>query len=180
MMFEEKKTQNLKKIFIIVLMGLLAVLPVAGAAQDRDEICKTLSNERVEQRSALPYNTRDYRLYNVYVFYSEKLDTCIHVGEKLIGADVWVEDLTQSVIKIGLMSPAKYPPALLHCDEYGVDEANIDVVRRNKGSVWEIPYKEWLTDGQGGLPRALKTPDQPFDRVACENALKRWLVLWGP
>lgn len=160
-----------------VRWGLIAVvlLPVAGAAQDRDTLCETLSNELVEQMSAAPLN-RDYRLYNVYTFYSEKLDACIHIETKLIGAEVFVRDLTRSVIK---NDDAIYPPALLHCDVSGVDEADIDTVRRHHGLVAQVPYKEWLTDGQGGLPRALKTPDKPLDRAACESALERWLTLWG-
>jgi hypothetical protein len=151
------------------------LLPIAGAAQDRDAICETLSNELVEQMLAPPLN-RDYRLYNVYAFYSEKLDACIHVEAKLIGAEVFVRDLTRTVVE---NDNAIYPPALLHCDVAGVDEVDIDAVRKHQGFVADVPYKEWLTDGQGGLPRALKTPDEPFDRAACESALDRWLVLWG-
>ncbi len=80
--------------------ALIAVvlLPIAGSARDRDTICKTLSNELVEQMSTAPLD-RDYRIYNVYAFYSEKLDACIHVEAKLIGAEVFVRDLTRTVIR---------------------------------------------------------------------------------
>jgi len=165
------------KFLSAMAVGLMLAGPLS--AQGRDEICKMLSNDRVEQRSASTTFTRDYRLYNVYSFYNEELDACIHVEEKLIGAHVVVEDLTQSVIKSHVFDQTRNLPLLL-CDEFGVDEAIINVVRRNGGIVGDLPYNEWLTDGQGGLPRALKTPDQPFDRVACENALSRWLALWGP
>lgn len=151
------------------------LLPVAGAAQDRNAICEALSNDLVEQMSAPPLN-RDYRLYNVYAFYSDALDACIHVETKLFGAEVFVRDLTRSVIK---NENGIYPPALLHCDVFGVDEANIDAVRRHRGFVAEVPFSEWLSDGQGGPPRALKTPQEAFDRAACESALDRWLILWG-
>lgn len=151
------------------------LFPIAGAAQDRDPICESLSNELVARMSAPPLN-RDYRLYNVYAFYSEKLDACVHVETKLIGAEVFVRDLTRTVLRY---DNAIYAPALLHCDVAGVDEVDVDAVRRHRGLVADVPYKEWLTDGQGGLPRALKTPDEPFDRAACERALVRWLVLWG-
>ena len=157
------------KLLSALAVGLLLAGPLA--AQDRDAICTVLSNDRVEERSAITYFLpKDYRLYNVYTFYNEELDACIHVEEKLIGAGVLVEDLTKRFID--------YP--FLYCDEFGVDEAIIDVVLRNKGKMGNVPFKEWLTDGQGGLPRALKTPEQPLDRLACENALKRWLALWGP
>lgn len=151
------------------------LFPVAGVAQDRDAICEALSKDLVAQMSAPPLS-RDYRLYSVNTFYSEKLDACIHVEAKLFGAEVFVRDLTRTVIK---NDSAIYPPALLHCDASGVDEADIEAVRRHRGQVANVPYKEWLTDGQGGLPRALKTPDQPLDRAACESALDRWLSVWG-
>lgn len=162
-------------IIAIMLAAIAAAGPATVAAQDRDALCESLSNDLVEQMSAPPLN-RDYRLYNVRAFYSEKLDACIHVEAKLVGAEVFVRDLTRAIVK---SDNAIYPPVLLHCDVSGIDQADIDAVRKHFGFVEDVPYREWLTDGQGGLPRALKTPDKPFDRATCENALDRWLVLWG-
>lgn len=166
---------------MIVLFVLISALlfPVVGIAQDRDAICEALSKEWVIQKS-LPPTSKDYRLYRIDSFYSPKLDACIHVEAKLIGAEVWVRDLTRTVMKNDKL---EYPSGLnwnvlLHCDDAGVDEADIDAVRRYGGQVFDVPYKDWLTDGQGGLPRALKTPDRPFDRLACESALARWLTKW--
>ncbi|KZL23383.1 hypothetical protein [Pseudovibrio sp. WM33] len=155
---------------------LVSVLfPVIGEAQERDAICDALFDDLIKWQSEPPFN-RDYRLYKVETFYSMKLDACISVEAKLFGAEVEVRDLTRTVIRDGI---AKYP-LLLHCDSDGVDEANISAVLKYRGNVYNVPYQKWLTDGQGGLPRALKTPDVPFNRFACEAALGRWLEQWGP
>lgn len=152
------------------------LLPITCAAQDRDAICGELSDELVAQMASPPLN-KDYRLYDVQTFYSDKLDACIHVEEKLIGAEVFVRDLARSVIKNDI---SVYPPVLLHCDVSGVDEVDIEAVRELRGSVRDVPYKEWMTNGQGGLPRALETPIEPLKRADCEIALDRWLQSWGP
>ncbi|MFG6569806.1 hypothetical protein [Sulfitobacter sp. 1A13679] len=155
---------------------VFAFLPAVCIAQDRTELCETLSSELVALMASPPLN-RDYRLYDVDAFYSDKLDACIHVEKKLIGPEVFVRDLTRSVIR---NDNAYYPPALMHCDVSGIDEADISAVREHRGSVSHVPLEEWMSDGQGGLPRALKTPSEPFRRADCENALTRWLNSWGP
>ena len=142
-------------------------------ASGYDAICQELSEELV---SKISENTdRDYRLYRVENFYSAKLDACIHVEAKMFGPDVQVRDLTRSVIRdTGYF----YPPMLLHCDADGVDEADIGAVRARAGLVWDVPYEQWLTDGQGGPARAMSSPNEPYTREDCEAALDRWLARW--
>ena len=158
------------------IAALALLIPAALVAQevDRAAICTSLSDDLVKQLSADPVR-KDYRLFRVEAFYSERLDSCIHVDRKMFGPEVMVRDMTRTVITDGF---SKLPPLLLHCDIYGVDEADIDAVRERRGHVANVPYEEWLTDGQGGLPRALKTPEIPYTREDCEAALERWLARW--
>ena len=170
----------MKKLFQAALVALTTtlgfVLPLTAKAQqtDREAICKLLSDDLVAELSSEPHS-KDYRLFRVEAFHSAKLDTCIHVEAKLFGPDVMVRDMTYTVIKA---AHRFFPPLLLHCDSEGIDEADIDVVRSRGGRVEDLPYEEWLTDGQGGLPRALKAPDTPLSRTDCEKALESWLVRW--
>ena len=156
---------------------LLVLLPCALTAQevDRDAICKSLSDDLVKELSTEPHS-KDYRLYRVASYYSAKLDSCIHLEEKLIGLpEVMVRDMTRSVITDRAGS---YPPLLLHCDAYGVDEVEIDAVRELRGEVQDVPFEQWLTDGLGGPPRAVMSPDIRYTRADCEAALVRWIGRW--
>lgn len=166
-------TFNVARHFYWALLASV-LFPLTGMAQDREAICDALSDDMVKHMSAPPIN-KDYLIYSIDAFYSVKLDACISVEAKLFGAYVAVRDLTRTVILDGVTYPI-----LLYCDAEGVDEADIDAVRRYRGNVYHVQYKEWLTDGQGGLPRALKQPDVPLNRSACEGALKRWMAKWGP
>lgn len=157
-----------------LLIALCAAGPISAQEPDRTAICQELSNDLVRDLGNPPHS-RDYRLYRIEAFVSEKLDTCIHIEVRLFGAEVMVRDMTEAVLKNGT---GRFPPLLLHCDESGVDEANIEAVRTHGGTMTDVPFDEWLTDGQGGLPRTLRTPEKPYTRDDCEAALGRWMAKW--
>ncbi len=152
---------------VAILIGC-AVTGAQADGVDRNSICKDLSLDYVAKHE----KNRDYRLFRVFEFYSEKIDACIHVEAKLFGTSVEVRDLTGVVF-------ADHQNMLLHCDVSGVDEANIEVVWSHRGDISEVPYKDWLTDGKGGLPRTLKTSEFLLTRSDCEAVLERWLVKWN-
>ena len=56
-----------------------------------------------------------------------------------------------------------------------VNAPDIDKVQERNGRVLDVPYKDWLDDGYGGLPRTLKTPAIPFTRSQCNKVLEMWL-----
>ena len=83
--------------------------------------------------------------------------------------EIEVRDLTYSIMKDG-----GNHNLLLHCDENGVDSIRIDKVSGFKGHVLEVPYADWLDDGYGGPPRALKTPVVPYSKSQCNGILEKW------
>ena len=135
---------------------------------DRAAICTELAQEYVEKHQ----KNRDYRLFRVFDFYSTKIDACIHVEAKLFGTHVQVRDLT-GVVFIG------HQNLLFDCDASGIDEVSIDTVRRHRGDVAELPETDWLSDGQGGTAKSVKTAATPLTRKDCEAALEHWLVRWS-
>lgn len=160
---------------LVMLIVLVSSNSVFATDQARDEICKALSDDLVLEQGADHFVPQDYRQYSVEHFYSPKLDSCIHVEIKLIGVEVSVRDLTATVITD---EPRTSAPTLLTCDIHGVDEVSIEVAREQNGRLYNLPYRDYLTDGQGGLPRALRSPNTPYSRGDCELALERWLVKW--
>ncbi|MCA1807814.1 MAG: hypothetical protein LC687_08220, partial [Actinobacteria bacterium] len=64
---------------------------------------------------------------------------------------------------------------LLHCDPDGVDSVIVEQVRKYRGDIWNVTYSEWLDDGYGGPPRALKTPARPYTREQCTTVYKKWM-----
>ena len=154
--------------WIITILIACAAIGAQADGVDRSAICKDLSLDYVAKHE----ESRDYRLFRIFEFYSTKIDACIHVEAKLFGTSVEVRDLTGVVF-------SDHQNLLLHCDVSGVDEINIEVVWSHRGDISEIPEAEWLTDGQGGAPRTLHTSETPLTRADCEVALERWLVKWS-
>ena len=152
---------------IAILIGWAATGAQADTV-DRAAICSDLSQEYIVKHEP----NRDYRLYRTFEFYSTKIDACIHIEAKLFGTSVEIRDLTGVVF-------ADHQNLLLHCDVSGIDDVNIGVVWSHRGDISEVPYKDWMTDGQGGPPRSVKTPDTPLSRNDCEAALERWLIRWN-
>jgi hypothetical protein len=64
-------------------------------------------------------------------------------------------------------------PLLFHCDRSGVDNVIVDEARRLEGKVFEVPYRVWLDNADGGNPRALETPAMPYSRDQCRSVFER-------
>ena len=139
----------------------------AGCSDPRDQKCQEASQQYI-QRAKAEWK-RDYTLLKTRGFYSKKFDACIHVEEKEVGLEVEVRDLTQSILKDG-----GNHNLLLHCDENDADSIRIDKVTEHKGRTLEVPYADWLDDGNGGPPRALKTPALPYTKAQCKVILEKW------
>jgi len=141
---------------------------IAGCSNTRDKKCKQVSQQHVER--AKSDWKRDYTLIKTEGFYSKKFDACVHVEIREVGIEIEVRDLSYSILKDG-----GNHNVLLHCDENGADNVRIDKVQERNGRVLDVPYKDWLGDGYGGLPRTLKTAAIPFTRSQCNKVLEMWL-----
>ena len=156
---------------ILILMFLIASNAVIAGDLSINDRCSVLAKNHIEQSKK--NNTIDYALIETDEFYSEKVDSCILIERTLVGVEVNIRDLSKSIIIDG----GKNFNILLHCDIDGADSVILDNVRSLKGRVFNVSYKEWVDDGYGGAPRALKAPDKPYTKKDCDLILQKWLKL---
>jgi hypothetical protein len=69
---------------------------------------------------------------------------------------------------------------LMYCDPDGADSVIIEKVKQYRGHVFTVPYREWLDDGFGGLPRTLKTPEKLYTKTACQKVFDKWMSILKP
>jgi hypothetical protein len=154
----------------LLLLLIVFLANSASATQaDIDGRCNLLAKKFIEQ-SKSEFN-KDYTLIEVEKFYSHKIDSCILIEKKLVGVEVRIRDLSKSIIRDG----GSNFNMLLYCDIDGADSVILDKVSSLRGRVFNVSYSEWLDDGFGGQPRALKTPEKPYTKQDCELVLNKWL-----
>ena len=64
---------------------------------------------------------------------------------------------------------------LFDCDTSGVDHTLIDKVREHRGYFDKVPYREYIDDFNGGLPRTVKSTPRMFTRKECKKLFLREL-----
>lgn len=102
-------------------------------------------------------------------FYSSKLAAIVQTEVADVGVNFVARDISHSVMKDdGSLN------VLFHCDESGADVTRIDKVREHRGLVFNVPYTEWLDDGEGGPPRTVKTPAVPYTKARCAALFEKW------
>lgn len=149
------------------VVGLIVVL--GGCSDPLTEKCRELSRKHIE--TAKSEWKRDYTLIRSDGFYSRKLDACIHTEVADVGVDIEIRDLSRSVMKDG-----GNWNLLLQCDQDGADSVRLDKLKQYRGKVFNVPYVEWLDDGFGGMPRALKTPSNPYTKEQCSKVFDKWIA----
>ena len=147
---------------MVVLLSVVA----CGCVDERHRVCVDLGNQHVDRmKNEFKQSYANIRSAD---FYSPAIDACIHTEESIVGVDVRIIDTSNGLLK-GVHN-------LLHCDESGADSVIISAVRSRGGAVFTVPYREWLDDGFGGPPRALKTPDRPYTREQCRRVFDKWIT----
>ncbi len=159
----------MKYMMIFLLMFLNTAVLAAGVSID--ERCNLLSERHIEsfKKDLLV----DYALIDTESFYSEKVDSCIHVERTLVGVKVQIRDLSKSVIIDG----EKHFNLLLNCDVDGTDSVILDTVKKYRGRVYSVPFEEWLDDGFGGLPATLKPSKHAYTKDQCGQMLQKWMSI---
>jgi hypothetical protein len=105
-------------------------------------MCRELSAKFVKEWRE---KGQDYTFMKTGAFYSQKLDACIHYENAEVGVDINVYDISKTFLpSIGGM--------LLHCDTGGANSVILGQVRKYRGQVFDVPYKEFLDNGFGGPP----------------------------
>jgi hypothetical protein len=143
------------------LVPVFVALAISACASKRDAACSDLLKAQLKTDSTAEVSAKRQ------TFFSTKLETCILVEEDLTRVGFVIDDMTDDFIRTSV---------LFNCDRDGVDAAILDSVRAHQGYVWELPYAQYLDDGAGGPPRAIKTPAKPYSTAMCRAALDKFLV----
>ncbi|MEE8396137.1 MAG: hypothetical protein V3S29_08795 [bacterium] len=146
--------------------------PVAAPRPDRGRLhrlCQQMSRKWLRGEGAKL--GRDYTIIKVTAFYSQALDACIHAEQALIGIHFEIRDLSKTVIR-----DYNEPAAILACDVDGVDSIKLDAVRKHRGRVFRLRYKQWLDDGFGGPPRVLRKSATPYTKTQCHEIFVKWMI----
>lgn len=155
---------------IATALTLTAFLPqtVSGDLGERGRVCSESGVRHVARE--IEEFEKDYTSVTTRSFYSNIVDACIYTEVAKIGVSFRIRDLSHTIRRDGGRQNM-----LLHCDVDGADSVILDRVRQYRGRVLDVPYREYLDDGFGGEPRALKTPDQPYTREDCQRVFDKWM-----
>ena len=162
---------------VTILTGLLVACgPTPNASlsepvsesDERGSVCTQLGTEHAVymQRDL----ERNYSNIRVSDFYSSVIEACVHTEVVIVGIDFEIRDLTNTLLRDGPRN------MILHCDQDGADSVIIEAVKKHRGVMLEVPYAEFLDDGFGGPPRALKTPDEAYTREQCQRVFDKWMA----
>lgn len=151
------------------LTALFVLLAMPGCTDPLNEQCQELSKKHVE--FAKTSWKQDYTVIKAEGFYSKKLDACIHTEIAAVGVKAEIRDLSRSVMRDG-----GHRNLLLNCDPDGADSVRLDKMKQYQGLVFNVPYSEWLDDGFGGPPRAIKTPTSPYTKEQCRKVFDKWIT----
>lgn len=149
-----------------------------GNQQDQslDKKCKDLGLATVQDEEK-KYGA-DFRFIDIQTFFSKTLNTCVQSRVNELDNVFLVRDIAGNFIKSNLEGRAVTDAAnyygktvsnLFFCDEDGVDNTRLDVVKAHDGYISGLAYKDYLDDFNEGLPRALKTPDKKFTKNDCKR-----------
>jgi hypothetical protein len=142
---------------------------VISTKTERDKACEEFGARHREHLGT------DSRTDKIIDFYSEKIDTCVEARESQIENSFVVVDISGEFIKPMLEAPGDMGQGIFDCDSSGVDHTLIDKVREHRGYVDKVPYKEYMDDFQGGLPRTAKSAPKMLTRSDCEQWFKKEL-----
>lgn len=177
MNFSPEPTKNRSVWFIVVIilmgiLGLIAYLFWNSPNQKLDRECKEFGEIFAKEHDLFI----DKKISKIDFFYSKKLDTCVmsevdELGNIFHLADIKLNFIRQEFTEFGLLP--LYMGNIFYCDKDGADSAIIEKVIEYKGQIMKINYDKWLDNGEGGLPRTLKTPEKPYTREDCQRVYSK-------
>lgn len=147
--------------FIIVLILVGSLIPITKA-QKLDKQCEKFGKSYISKEENDNFTEAERSF-----FYSKRLDTCLMTEVDELGIDFLILDIKQNFLKdIKLV---------FQCDRSGVDNLILDKAEKYNGELFTVDFEEFLDDGQGGLPRTLKTPEMPYSRDKCRYMFEKKL-----
>lgn len=164
-----KKVKQNWLVLVVIVALLFVYLNVSLAqAQRLNKQCQDFGKGVVMKHEGMFDGTK------VSFFYSKRLDTCIAQSIDELGNDYSLCDIKRNYIKQGLLDISNCG-GVFYCDKDGVDNVVLEKVEKYKGNLFEVPYKEYLDNGEGGEARAIKTPEKSYTREKCETMFDKKL-----
>lgn len=159
----------MKRTLCILAFNLCISITFSSFASDKQKACEEIV--RIYQEKHISsVKEKNPNLFTSEVFYNSKLDSCIYARIAKAGALAVITDVSQTIIRDGVSYSN-----LFYCDADGADSILLEKVQAYKGNVFNVNYKEYMDNGEGGLPRTLKTPSKPYNRQKCEELYQGWL-----
>ena len=161
-------TENIKK--YKTLGGIVLIIVVILVFQNVPFTQKQLLNKECQYfaKGVVAEHEGMFEGTKVIFFYSNRLDTCIAQSIDELGNDYGLCDIKRNYIKQGLLDPT-ICGGVFHCDKDGVDNVVLEKAEKYNGNLFEVSYKEFLDNGEGGEARAIKTPEKFYTREKCET-----------
>lgn len=100
-------------------------------------------------------------------FYSKRLDTCVKQEVDELGNEYFLCDIKRNYVKQEL-ADTSICGQIFYCDQYGVDNLILEKAEEFGGKLFHLNFSEFLDNGEGGKPRAIETPEEPYSREKCE------------
>lgn len=150
----------------LLSLGELLILAVDADASSMDERCKeAVLTESLGNKNTVGFWREKDSVVKITGRYSPVIDGCIALIEADLKNEWMILDLYNRLIEQWL---PRSGASLFWCDKDGVDNVVISKARKFGGRIGKVHYGEYLDDGEGGLPRTLKMPDQPYSRADCK------------
>jgi hypothetical protein len=145
--------------------ALTAQIASAEDLKKLDALCKEAGARLVATESISKYWSAEGLI--VHFSFSPVIDTCVATRSDYLRNKWGIQDVTGNFTDAHI---------LFDCDQSGVGNALLDRVRRFHGRVYNLSYREWMDDGEGGLSNAEKVPSAPYTRDQCDALFKRKLL----
>jgi hypothetical protein len=153
---------GMKILGFAVAASLLVLAPhTAGSTENLQQLCENFGasmREKPPLKNWPPHT-------EIKFFFNDRTDTCLATASDLLDNNWMIYDLQRRYLKDMW--------AIFHCDRDGIDNAHLDRIEAHNGFMMDVPYREYLDNGKGEAPRALKTPAKPYDREQCREAFTR-------
>lgn len=149
-----------KLLFLTLTVALLGV--GCTTSQRLSAQCQDFGKSVIEQHKDLFDNPNS----KISFFYSKRLDTCVEKEIDELGNEWFLCDIRRNYIKQDFGDPSICGMLFL-CDKDGVDNVILEKAEQYGGNLFKVSYKDFLDNGEGGEPRAIKTLEKEYTREQC-------------
>lgn len=168
------KMRYIRKYQLILILAAVLIVdfmlyyhPLSKTHQ-LNRLCQNFGKNIIAQHEEL-YDKNS----KISFFYSKRLDTCVLKETDVLGNEYFLCDIKGNYIK---QEDYRVCGEIFHCDKDGVDNVILEKAEQYNGYMFNVPYSEYLDNGEGGQPRTLTTPEAPYTREKCEELFNKKLL----